>query len=402
MNDKTRILFVDDESNILDGLRRMLQSMRKEWDMTFVEGGQAALDILAVKSFDVIVSDMRMPGIDGAQLLERVKQNYPHIARIVLSGQTSKKTILRSVGPVHQYLTKPCNAETLRTTISHICSLRDLLTNEELQGLIAQLESLPSLPSLCAELMEQLRDNDCSVDEVAKIISRDVGMSAKIMQLVNSAFFGVGRHVSDISQAVTLLGLETIASLALSMRIFSQFDDIKLEGFSLSCLCDHAFAVAELARLIARSENAEKSVTGYCFLAGMLHDIGKLVLAAQVPQKYQQVLSLCSCRTKEIREAESEVLQTTHAEVGAYLLGLWGFSDDIITALAFHHRPAEAAATEFNALTTVHVANILAHETDSIFDKNIQPDTQYLDALRLTDRLPRWREICLDNSKVRS
>ncbi|MCK4628178.1 MAG: HDOD domain-containing protein [Sedimentisphaerales bacterium] len=402
MNDKIRILFVDDESNILDGLRRMLHSMRKEWDMTFAEGGQAALDILAEKSFDVIVSDMRMPGIDGAQLLEKVRRNYPHIARIALSGQTSKKTILRSVGLIHQYLTKPCNTETLRTTISNVCSLRDLLTNEKLRGLIAQLESLPSLPSLYAELIEQIRDNDCSVDEVAKIISRDVGMSAKIMQLVNSAFFGVGRHVSDISQAVTLLGLETIASLTLSMHIFSQYDDIKPDGFSLSCLWDHSITVAEMARLIARSENAEKSDTGYCFLAGMLHDIGKLVLAVQVPQKYQQVLSLCSSQTKEMHEAEREVLQTTHAEIGAYLLGLWGFSDDIITAIAFHHKPAEAAATKFSALTIVHVANILAHETDSVSDKNIQPDTQYLNALGLTNRLPRWREICLDNLKVRS
>src|SRR5262245_37814840 len=98
-----KILFVDDEPNVLQGLERMLRSMRHEWEMQFAMSGPAALERLAEQTFDVIVSDMRMPGMTGAQLLTEVSQRHPHIVRIILSGQADQEDILRSVGPTHQY-----------------------------------------------------------------------------------------------------------------------------------------------------------------------------------------------------------------------------------------------------------------------------------------------------------
>ena len=394
---KAKIIFVDDEPNILDGLCRMLRPMRKEWDMTFVQGGQTALDTLAKEPFDVIVSDMRMPGVDGLQLLTKTKKLYPKMVRIALSGQTSKETVLRSIGPIHQYISKPCDAETLKTTIAHVCSLKELLINEKLQGMITQLESLPCLFSIYTELSEELQSDDASLDGVAQIISQDVAISAKIMQLVNSAFFGVRQTVSSISQAVALLGLEIIAALVLSIKIFDQFERDSSEKHSLGLLWEHSLNTSQWARSIAKAEQTSKETADSAIIAGMLHDVGKLLFAINIPQEYEQVLTMAKKDGTPFFQAEKEIIGITHAETGAYLLGLWGFSNSIIESLTFHHRPMEAPAKNSTVLTAVHVADILAHEMESA-DNNIkqslQIDTDYLEKLGLSERLPVWRCSC--------
>ena len=142
------VLFVDDQPQVLRGLRRTLDCMEEEWDMEFVDSGQEALDIMAQKPFDVMVTDMHMPGMDGAQLLERVSQDYANTIRIVLSGQANEEAVFRAVQPMHQYLSKPCDAQTLQDTIERALAMQELLAESSLKQLVSQLSSLPSLPSL--------------------------------------------------------------------------------------------------------------------------------------------------------------------------------------------------------------------------------------------------------------
>ena len=233
---KKRIIFVDDEPNLLKGLSRMLRPLREEWEMLFVGSGSDALAALEKDAFDVVVSDMRMPGMDGAQLLAEVAQRYPQIVRIVLSGHMDKEMIYRSVGRAHQYLAKPCDAARLKSTVARACTIRDSLADKFLKELVAGMKSLPSLPSLYIELVEYLQSPEASIQTVGKIIARDVGMTAKILQLVNSAFFGLSRKVGSPSQAVSLLGLDTIRALVLSVQAFSQFDETNLPGFHTESL----------------------------------------------------------------------------------------------------------------------------------------------------------------------
>jgi len=395
---KKRILFVDDEPRVLNGLRRMLHPMRNEWEMVFVESGQAALDILTKNPFDIIFSDMHMLGMDGGQLLDKVRKQYPQMVRIALSGQSSKKVLFKSASPVHQYLSKPCNVETLKNTISRVSFLQELLTNTKLAGLISQLESLPCLPSSYRDMMEELESEEASVKKITKIISRDVGMSVKILQLANSAYFGIRPHVSSVSQAIILLGLDTIKALVLSAKIFSHFDRINLEGFSLSALWDHSMVVGDWVKRIAVTENVPQEIVDTARMAGMLHDIGKLVFASKIPAEYEQALCLSSKEKVSSFEAEKEVIGATHAEVGAYLLGLWGFTDSTVEALAWHHNPAKSLQEEFTVLTAVHIANGLTHGTASEDDwlELTGVDRRYLDKLGLTDRFPVWKETCLE------
>ena len=391
-----RILFVDDEPKILEGLQRMLRSMRDSWEMQFAEGSENALNDLRQQEFDVVVTDMRMPGKNGAQLLSEVRQAYPHIVRIVLSGHSDQELVLSSVGQAHQYLSKPCDPELLKQTIGRACALRDLLSNNTLMLLVSQMQTLPSLPSLYMELMHELEAPEPSTKRIAAIISKDPGMTAKILQMVNSAFFGLRRHVSSPADAVNLLGIDIVKSLALSIQIFSQFANIRIPGLTLEDLWQHNMTVAVMAKKIAKSENQTQQVIEESFTAGLLHECGKLVLAARLPKEYGAMLEKVKTEQLNVIDAERQTFGATHPEVGAYLLGLWGLPDAIVEAVAFHQTPTQCPAEAFTPLTAVCAADYLTDEASpNEFDSpvNAEEVSSYLTRLRLNDRLTSWREL---------
>jgi response regulator RpfG family c-di-GMP phosphodiesterase len=291
----TRILFVDDEPNIRDGMRRMLRSMRNEWDMEFAESGDDALLTIdewrdAGKPFDVVVSDMRMPGMDGADLLARVKEVSPDCVRLILSGHSDTASIMKTVGTAHQYLNKPCDPELLKRTIKRAFALRLLLRDEHLQKVVGQISSLPSLPVVYQEVMTCLQRTNASLGDVAKVIGKDVGMTATLLKLVSSAFFGLSKPVSTIERAVSFLGLDTLITLVLAQGIFREAAQIRVPGFSIAALWQHSLQTAGAARVIAAQEGLDQTTLDDAFLAGMLHDIGKLVLAQSMPDSYAEVM----------------------------------------------------------------------------------------------------------------
>jgi len=394
---KRRILFVDDEPKVLHGLRRMLRGMRDEWEMAFAESGAEALEILSRDSYDVVVSDMRMPKMDGAQLLSEIRDRYPKMVRIVLSGHSDKEMILKSVRPAHQYLSKPCDSQTLKSTVKRACTLRDLLSQEALTELVSQMEVLPSLPSLYSELMDAIQSPDSSMEQIGGIISRDLAMTTKVLQLVNSAFFGVPRHISDPAQAVNLLGIETVKALVLTVGVFSAFIKQAPNRFHLDRLWNHSIQTGAYAREIAQSENTDKYFIDDAFMGGLLHDVGKLVLATSVPDDYGRTLELTRRQSMSEWEAETRILKATHAEVGAYLLGLWGIPDSIVEAIAFHHQPERCPVDSLSPLAVVYVANLLEHELEASKEapgNGAQLHETYLQKLGLMDRGPAWQEVC--------
>ena len=396
---RKRILFVDDEAMILESLRRSLHSLRQAWHMSFATSGAEALEILDETPFDVIVTDICMPEMSGAELLEAVRQRYPHVVRIAITGQASEANLLLCTGPVHRFLTKPTEVETLQAVIDHVFELRELLATEKLQTVTARLTSLPSPQSLCHELLEELQSPEASLTKVAHFILQDIGMTTKVLHVVNSAFFGVGRTMTSVEEAVKLLGLDIVKALVLSVQLLKSFDETSLEGFSLNMLWDHSMTVATYAKQIANIDKAEQPVVNGAFFAGLLHDVGKLVLAAEIPEDYGTVLKLAAESKLAAVEAEHEILGATHAEVGAYLLGLWGFSNSVIEAIAFHHQPVRSRGRGLSAVTVVHVADVLAHTDGQTDQTGSEPmvDMDYLDQVGLTDRLVVWQETCCRN-----
>lgn len=287
---KKRILFVDDEPNVLCGLRRMLRPLQTEWTTEFVDGGPQALAVLQKEPFDIIVSDMRMPGMTGAQLLEEVGQRYPRMIRVILTGQCDQESGLRALRVAHQMLCKPCDAESLKATVARTCSLSDWLANETLQAMVSRQASIPSLPRLYQKLLDEMTSAAPSLDRVAAIVSKDIGMVAKILHVVNSSFFGLRREITSPKQAVALLGLETMRVLVLTVGIFSSSNIADHPQLTVNSLRMQSHATSALARAIAKAEAANAREVEYAALAGLLLNVGQLVLLDCWPQEYAGIL----------------------------------------------------------------------------------------------------------------
>ncbi len=392
---KKYILFVDDESNILKGLQRSLRPLRNSWDMTFAQGGENALKLLEKQSFDAIISDMRMPMMDGAALLNIVKKKYPMMARIILSGHSDKEMIMKSVKSAHQYLSKPCEKETLILTIKRVCALCDLLNNKTLKQFLGGIETLPSMPLLYRQIMTKLQSPDPSTSSVGKIIATDMGMTAKMLQLVNSSFFGMPRHISSAEEAVILLGIDVVKTLILSIEVFSTFSKGTLSIIPVDKIHDHCIKTSAIAKKIGGLEKMEKDLLDNAVITSLLHDLGKLLLAEYFPDEYKSVIQIVQKERIPFFRAEKEVFGVTHAEVGAYLLGFWGLPENIIEGIAFHHHPSLIISDKFELCGLVHVAELIEYheqQQPGSWETLNGLDKAYMKNLGLFHRIPLWRD----------
>jgi HD-like signal output (HDOD) protein/CheY-like chemotaxis protein len=390
-----RILFVDDEPNVLEGLRGLLRKQRKEWEMTFVTSGEQALQELLAAPYDVIVSDMRMPKMDGSALLKRVQQDYPHVVRIVLSGQTEQEVSRRMVHVAHQFMSKPCDGRELQQTIERACKLQALLEHPALRQAVGQIGQLPIKPSIYTKLVQVLENPNSSMADAASVVEKDIGTASKMLQVVNSAFFGLPNRVADVKTAVSYLGLEMVKMLALSVEMReSQKGLVPIPGFSLDALQEHALMTARIARrLIPDKVRAQDA-----FSAGMLQDAGLLVLWSRLPQVLADVVGKARSSGNALPDVEAEVLGVSHAEVGAYLLGIWGLPYCIVEGVAYHHAPGRAASTTLDVVAAVHLAGALADEVlprdpERHLGAGCKLDEDYVSKLGLTAQLPAWRAL---------
>jgi putative nucleotidyltransferase with HDIG domain len=381
------LLFVDDEPQVLQGMERMLRSMRHEWTMAFCTSAADALARLEREPCDVIVTDMRMPEMDGASLLRIVATRHPSVLRLVLSGQAEQDLLVRASGYAHQLLSKPFEAHHLKARIAHMLGLRSLLTDRALASLVARLGVLPSLPTLYTAIQTELGSHYPSSDRVGAIVARDVAMTAKLLQLVNSAMFGVQRRISDPVQAVRFLGLEMIRTLALSAQVFSSFDGRQLGGLDANALWAHSVAVSTRAKALASLERLDATAVAEAVSGGLLHDVGKLVLAEGLRGEYVAILHESRRTGEPLCACERRALGATHAHVGAYLLGIWGLPEAIVQSVGSHHEPPDASLT-FGPVAAVALAN---HLTTSGTDTLPEDWDAWLQQTGRGDWRTRWK-----------
>jgi HD-like signal output (HDOD) protein len=385
-----KILFVDDEKNVLDGIRRMLHSSRDRWDMEFVTGGEGALALCEERSFDVIVSDLRMPGMDGAELLGRMRSRHPGTARIILSGYSEAELATRAVPVAYQMLIKPCNPVELKETIERVCTLQDVLCKPALRELIGAIGELPALSSTYMALSRALGQADTSVAMIASIIEQDVGMSAKMLQLVNSGFFGLSRRATGVEQAVSYLGTDTIKTLALYSETFRIFvPSVKIPASFWQMMQRHS----QRAAIIAGALPITREIREVALIAALLHDAGTLALASTMADQFCGVLDEMRDKGCTQVEAEESLLGISHAEIGAYLLGLWGINSVAVEAIAHHHHPSRIGHKGLDCSLAVYLSNLLAHEVEihpdnSDGDHLSETDRRELEALGLLDQFP--------------
>jgi putative nucleotidyltransferase with HDIG domain len=390
---KRTVLFVDDEKNILEGLRTRLHRQRNKWDMLFAQSGQAAVEILRQGGVDVLVTDMRMPEMDGLTLLRLAQKDFPQVVRIVLSGHAELEAALRAIHVAHQFLTKPCEAGVIENTVERACNLQSLINDNVVQHLVGKVDNLPSPPMVYSGLMVALNNEFIGTRQIADILRRDMAMCAKTLQVVNSALFQFSRVITEMEDAVAFLGYNTIRQIVLSVEVFNSHHKGRLEGAALDALQSHACLVGSLASRMFPDRREQEDV----FIAGLLHDIGKLVLAAHLPEAVLEIQAALRNGELTMHQAERRVLGTTHAEIGAYLLGLWGLPYPIVEAVANHHEPRRVDSAEFGVLAGVYVADQLIQELGPPRPGAPQEgsflDMEYLEQMGVAAQVPEWREM---------
>jgi HD-like signal output (HDOD) protein len=356
-----RILFVDDEPALLEGLRGRLYRAMSKWEMTFVPNAALAIEQLEAAAYDVIVTDLRMARMDGAELLEIASTKSPETIRIVLSGYAEERQVMRLVPLAHRYVAKPCEPGRLEEVIERCLRLQELLQNPSVRATVGRVRQLPALPRVYARLRKTMAREEATASEVADIIASDSAVTAKVLHIANSAFFRLGRPITRVEQAVVHLGFSAIRNITLSAEIFCSWASTAAAGgVEPEHLQEHARKVAAGAHVLA----AGQPWADDALLAGLLHDIGYWVLLQECPQGLTQARALAKERSQSLCAAERAVLGATHAELGAYLLGLWGLPHPILEAVAYHHSPSFASHREFDLLAAVAVAQAITSASE--------------------------------------
>jgi len=408
MTERIRVLFVDDEPNVLQGLRRSLRGQRSLWDMSFCASPLEALETLEVgPPLDVVVTDMQMPEMSGAYFLAQVMQRQPMTVRFILSGHTSGERLLQSSTVAHQFLSKPCDPRLLETLVNRACALRHNLCAAALNQKLLKTGSIPSVPKVYHEILKMMQAGEPDLSAVGHLIKQDIGLSTKVLQVVNSAFMGLRRHVSDIVHAASLLGLDNLRRIVLMAEVFTPDEEQKVSRhINLDALWAHSMQVAEYARAIAEDCTSSKQLRSDTFTAALLHEIGRIVLASQLQEEFGRAHDLAVGGDLTLLQAERQALGSTHAEVGGYLLELWGLPEPVVEAVTYYSLPSrvpdefyglDGATPDFAPLTALHVACHLAASATSGGNTHVEDmplDTTYMERVGLLDRVEHWFHVC--------
>jgi len=390
---KKSILFVDDDPLLLEVYPFMLDEVADRWEVSSAEGGAKALELLASKKFDVVVSDMRMPKMNGIELMNEVRRLHPETSRIIISGLGDQEEIARSLETTHQFLSKPVRAKELVATICRIGKLDTLLLDEKLKALAGRLSFLPSFPSIYMQISRELSSEDPSIEAIADLTLQDPALTAKMLQVANSAAFGLPDKVSNPFDAVQFLGLNAVRSIALSAHVFREFEGMRLKNFSALQVWTEGMRCARLTRHIMRMKRMDDSPTEDACTAAMLRNVGKLMLAKNLPEEFEQMLHVAQSENLSQSEAAKKVFGASHVGVAAYLFGLWGLSAPMVEAVALHLTPSESETRAFSPLTALHVAHVFAQEIwrDDSPGKPTELELPYLKSVGVDHELAGWR-----------
>ncbi len=354
---------------------------------------------MSQQPYDAVVADQELPDLQGRPLLDEVARRHPQALRFLHSRLLPGLLRTQCVGAAHQLLAKPCSGKTLANALRRAFSFRAWLPWESVHQLLPGLVKMPSLPETYFAVVKELQSPYASAETVGELIGQDPMMTAKLLQLANSAAFGLQQEVANPVSAVMYLGLETTRSLILLAHAFSYFDQFDLVGFQLDRLWQHSLSVGQMARRITEAEGGSEEQLGVAYTAGLLHDLGKLVLAANLPAPFSEALQRATAEGRPGWEIEREVLGASHAEVGAALLAVWGLPAPILEAVAHHHNPTRLLADSFCPLAAVHAANVIAHEQQPGPDGLRRVvDLNYLASLGLAVKLEHWRAACLEEA----
>lgn len=392
---KKRILAVNSNPAELQLLRSYLASPGLEWEVLFLENAAAAIASLKAGPADIILTDFQLSDLRGLDLLNQATTICPKIGTIVLANLETTDSALKCVGTAHQFLGKPCDEARLKDSLDRALDSNAWMPDETVRKLARNMTLIPSPPGLYFRIIKEIQKTDHAMENVGWLIARDPATTVRLLQMVNSVSFGLSIRISNPIEAVVYVGLKMTQSLVLMAHTLSFAEHQPTIKPAVDKIWQHSVQVSGFAKAIARVERLSVSIAEEAFTAGLLHDIGQLILAANYPDDYARTLKIAKEQGIPAEQAEFQVFGTSHAELGAYLLATWGLPWSVVEAVALHHKPGPTGGHKFGTVTILHAANALAHVIAGDSKKPIV-DEAYLQSVGVADHLNMWREICQD------
>jgi len=376
---------------------QLSDALGADWVVQGVVTGNAALAALDAQRFDAVAASLDLPEVDGPTLLNRIRQSAPDTGRFLLAEENDREEVLKKGLGTQQILSKPCDAAEARRVVEHYLAADKWIADETMRDLVSRIRSLPTIPSIYTEVRAALRSPDATTMSVASIINKDMAMTTKLLQVCNSSYFGLRRKITDAEEAVGLLGFNTVNSIVVAVKMLGYYDRIKPAYFTVDRLWRHSLAVAQHARKLALRETGDEGLAETAHTAGLMHDLGKVVLACNFCQQYEETQKRAKREARPLWQIEKEVFGANHADIGAYLLGLWGLPAEVSEAAALHHQPMRSSAENFAPLTAVHIANAIEHEINPSHDGTVAStvDTIYLARIGCLKPIAEWRDEIL-------
>lgn len=392
-----KILFVYDPTNDNSKINEYKNHSQNSFTCMHAESIAQAKTIIAENNIDLVLATADLSDGSGTELHKYIVNNCNTIIRFLYSENSDKNIVYQSAGYIHQFMNADCDPHQFINIVHNSFNLRTILSNNDLHARIAGITNLPSPPEIYNQLVAELQSDDPSIRNIADLIKNDISITAKMLHMVNSAYFGLSTHVENPLHAVHLLGIDTIQSMVLTAGVFNLFTDPGIPGFSLDSIYTNSLAVGTSSRHLANAFGLITKHTEDALMAGMLHDIGKLIMLSYFPQEFKKSVELASQKSIPLFEAEKEVIGVTDAEIGAHLLSLWGLPSSILEAIALHYTPKVTPAPMTNVLTAVHLGYAINHDILNNVKGNEKSavDMEYLEQLNLSSNVESLKNFCM-------
>ena len=365
-----------------------------DWELVRAADPRAAIAALGTNSYDAIISVGTVPTEEGIQVLVQARDVAPAAVRLLVTADPGSGATVSVNRVAHEHLSTPVSEDALIDAYNRAASMYQHLSSVRLRSAMAKVNALPAFPRMYNQIVAELERSDGDLSRIAQVVLQDPGLTARVLQLVNSPFYGLRRQVHDTTQAVGLLGIQNLLSMVLATEVFTEFDSAGA-GLNVNRLWTHAATTALWAKKIMESEGRTLEDANVAFVSGMLHDSGRMILSSQFPGEHTTLLAQLEADDMSVVEAERNLLGASHAETGAYLLDTWELPTQIVEAVAYHHEPSRSDCTRFTPLTAVHVAEVFQQEVgaDGI-ERGLELDMVYLDKIGAADRVEQWRIVC--------
>lgn len=384
------ILIIDSDPNTLAAYREALATKSASWKVTTVETAAEALACVETSLPDIAVASLRLDQGQGLKLLSRIVDAAPLAHAFIVADESEKEQLAAAIEGGCHYLPNDCPADRLILEFQRCLAIDSWLQSPVVKDIFAERTEFETLPPNYLKIVSALNSPRASVGSIAEIISSDLALASKILETVNSSFYGFNEKVADIHQAVSVLGLATVRNIVLAVQVFDRVGHLPEHQVLVNELWHHSIAVAIAAKRICFHETKDSQAAEEAYSAGLLHDIGKLVLLSVAPEQYIEAQRLAREEETPAWKMELKELGCDHSEVGAYLLARWGMPDSLSEAAALHHRPANACTSSFTSLAAVHAANAIVRSRRNKAHPDANPSEEFLVEIGLTDKWEEW------------